>query len=116
MYYFLFFVLGLVVAFGIWKVMQKVQGNNLSVPPEAGHLPSAGEKGALMNAEQIKQHQENLAKIVSELQGKGQATNMDIQKLLGVTDTTVVRYMNELEKDGKVEQVGKTPARPCIIS
>ena len=37
---------------------------------------------------------------------RGRMTNNDIEKLLGVSDATVTRYMEELEREGKVRQVG----------
>ncbi|MBU1092326.1 winged helix-turn-helix transcriptional regulator, partial [Patescibacteria group bacterium] len=33
-------------------------------------------------------------------------TNEDVQNLLGVSDATATRYMDELEKEGLVRQVG----------
>ena len=35
-------------------------------------------------------------------------TNNDIEKLLGVSNATAERYLNELEKEGKIRQVGTT--------
>ncbi|MEX2008393.1 MAG: HTH domain-containing protein [Candidatus Spechtbacterales bacterium] len=40
-------------------------------------------------------------------QGKGVLSNAEIRSALGVSGRTVVRYMDELEAEGKVEQVGK---------
>jgi Fic family protein len=37
-----------------------------------------------------------------------EATNNDIEKLLGVSDATATRYLDELEKEGLIKQVGKT--------
>ena len=41
--------------------------------------------------------------------GSGQAelSNAEIRKALGVSSRTAVRYLDELEREGKVEQVGK---------
>lgn len=36
------------------------------------------------------------------------AANNDIENLLGVSDATATRYLDELEKEGKIRQVGKT--------
>ncbi len=36
----------------------------------------------------------------------GRVTNNDIEKLLGVGDSTATRYLDELEKEGKIHQVG----------
>ncbi len=46
--------------------------------------------------------------IIAAFAGKGQLTNDEVQKLLGVSDATATRYMDELEKEGKVKQVGPT--------
>ncbi len=36
----------------------------------------------------------------------GGVSNNDIEKLLGVSDSTATRYLDELEKEGKIHQVG----------
>ncbi|MBU2530749.1 MAG: HTH domain-containing protein [Elusimicrobia bacterium] len=46
-------------------------------------------------------------KIVGLLEQKGEAGNEEIRKFLGVSSRTVVRYLDELEKEGRAEQVGK---------
>jgi Fic family protein len=38
----------------------------------------------------------------------GKITNNDIEKLLGVSDATATRYLDELEKEGLIKQVGIT--------
>jgi Fic family protein len=38
----------------------------------------------------------------------GKITNNDIEKLLGISDATATRYLDELEKEGLIRQVGKT--------
>ncbi len=57
---------------------------------------------------QQKEKQENKEKILQELQNKQKITNNDIEKLLNVSDATATRYLNELEKENKIEQIGKT--------
>ena len=57
--------------------------------------------------------QGNMEKIMSlfaRSTSSGQAaelSNFEIRKALGVSSRTAVRYMDELEKEGRVEQVGK---------
>lgn len=46
-------------------------------------------------------------KALAFIQEKGEAGNEEIRQALGVSSRTVVRYLDELERDGKVEQVGK---------
>ena len=38
---------------------------------------------------------------------KPELSNYEIRKALGVSSRTAVRYLDELERDGKIEQVGK---------
>ncbi len=52
--------------------------------------------------------EENKQKILEFLKQKGKADNTDIRELLGIADRTAVDYMDELEKEGKVKQVGET--------
>lgn len=39
---------------------------------------------------------------------KGELANSDIREALGISERSVVRYLDELEREGKVEQVGST--------
>ena len=55
-----------------------------------------------------KQKEEGKAQILEELQEKEKITNNDIEKLLGVSDATATNYLQELENENKIEQVGKT--------
>ncbi|MEK7227411.1 MAG: winged helix-turn-helix transcriptional regulator [Patescibacteria group bacterium] len=53
-------------------------------------------------------NRERNEKIMELFEGKDSINNDDIQKLLGVSDASATRYLDELEKEGKVKQVGKT--------
>ncbi|MBI2013583.1 MAG: winged helix-turn-helix transcriptional regulator [Candidatus Colwellbacteria bacterium] len=48
----------------------------------------------------------NKEKILKLLTNKEMVSNSDIREALGIASRTVVRYMDELEKEDKVEQVG----------
>ena len=48
-----------------------------------------------------------LEKILEALNTKGKITNDEVEKLLHVSDATATRYLSALEKDGKIQQVGK---------
>ncbi|MBI2064642.1 MAG: winged helix-turn-helix transcriptional regulator [Candidatus Yanofskybacteria bacterium] len=50
----------------------------------------------------------NREKVLALLRGKGELSNSEIREALGVVRRSVARYMTELEKERKVEQVGKT--------
>ncbi|MEI6420400.1 MAG: DeoR family transcriptional regulator [bacterium] len=49
-----------------------------------------------------------LDKIMELVNKKGKVSNNDITNLLRVSDATATRYLNTLEKEGKVKQDGKT--------
>ncbi len=68
----------------------------------------ARREGDGLFAKQVKEKAENLEKILEFLRENEKVTNNDIEKLLGVSDATATRYMNELEKERKVRQIGKT--------
>lgn len=52
--------------------------------------------------------QDNKEKIIAMLREKGELSNSDIREALGVSPRTVVSYMDELEREGKVGQTDKT--------
>ena len=57
----------------------------------------------------IQQRKEKkLEKILSLFATKDKIANDEVEKLLHVSDATATRYLSELEKQGKVKQVGKT--------
>ena len=46
-------------------------------------------------------------KALAMIQERDEVSNSEIRKALGVSSRTAVRYLDELEKERKVEQVGK---------
>jgi len=48
----------------------------------------------------------NKQKLLEFLKTRSPASNEDIRQALGVSSRSVVRYLDELEREGKVEQVG----------
>jgi len=87
-------------------------------------LPSAqqahSERDLLVKARatiQDRKHKK-LEKILEALDGKGpttlklrragKITNDEVEKLLHVSDATATRYLSQLEKEGKIKQIGKT--------
>jgi len=57
---------------------------------------------------QAKKKVDNKNKILEFIREREKVANNDIEKLLGVSDATATRYMNELENEQKVRQIGKT--------
>ncbi len=64
--------------------------------------------GGGLLAKQAKKKSGNKKKILEFLRENEKMANNDIEKLLDVSDATATRYMNELEKEQKVRQIGKT--------
>lgn len=87
------FLLGLVLGgVAVWLVLRK---------------PTVKQGGALegFNKERNEKEEQNKQKILSAQDSQGQITNDDVQKLLGVSDSTATRYLDELEQEGKLKQV-----------
>lgn len=67
----------------------------------------ARRKGSGLITEQGKKKTENKQKILDFLQKNGRIQNNDVEKLAGVSNATAERYLDELEKAGKITQHGK---------
>lgn len=70
-----------------------------------------GKRSALTGTRAIndKRHREKEAakeRILSMLRDKNEVTNDDVESFLDISDATATRYLEELEKDGKIIQVG----------
>ena len=57
-------------------------------------------------AKQMGQKAENKQKILAFVQEHGKIQNNDVEKLAGVSNATAERYLDELEKEGKLTQHG----------
>ena len=58
-------------------------------------------------AEQTAEKAENKQKILTFVQEHGKIQNNDVEKLAGVSNATAERYLDELEKEGKLTQHGE---------
>lgn len=59
----------------------------------------------LIRAEQKEKAKAMILKILAK---KKKITNDDVENLLGISNTSAWRYLDELEKEGKIKQVGRT--------
>jgi predicted HTH transcriptional regulator len=57
-------------------------------------------------AKQMEQKSQNKQKILEFVQQNGKIQNNDVEKLVGVSNATAERYLDELEKEGKLTQHG----------
>jgi len=55
---------------------------------------------------QAREQKENQKKVREYFKTQSRATNDDIQRILGVSDATATRYLEALEKEGLIRQVG----------
>lgn len=56
----------------------------------------------------IEKKEENKKRILELFESKSKITNNEVENLLGVSDSTVGRYLDELEEERKIKQVGET--------
>ena len=54
------------------------------------------------------QKTEGKERILEALGKNNKITNNDVEKLLNVSDATATNYLQELEDEGKIKQIGKT--------
>jgi len=52
--------------------------------------------------------EENLRKVREYAAGREEVTNNEIEKLLNISDATATRYLDELEREGVLKQIGRT--------
>lgn len=57
---------------------------------------------------QSEEKEDNKRRILGILETQTPLTNNHIEQLLGISDATATRYLDELEKESKIRQVGKT--------
>lgn len=68
------------------------------------YMARRGKRGLISG--QMEQKSENKQKILAFVQEHGKIQNNDVEKLAGVSNATAERYLDELEKEGKLTQHG----------
>lgn len=86
------------IIFLIIGVVGIVVGYYFAVRRKARKLGAVGRRQAERDA--------NIDKLKDYLNGKEKVTNDEVEKFLGVSDSTATRYMDELESEGFAEQIG----------
>jgi len=71
-----------------------------------GYFLASRKRAKSFNEAQSEDKESNKRKILENSGGK--FINADVENLLSVSDATATRYLDELEKDGKIKQVGRT--------
>ena len=105
---FLTFLSGAVVGYFVGKRQPTKaapfgKGDTTAPEPRKG-----GEEKEPLIDRQAREKEAHKASILELLKTTTPLTNTNIEQMLGVSDATATRYLEELEKEGKVRQVGKT--------
>lgn len=79
-------------------------------PVQTSQVWPSGFSGLLAraNAALFSRRQKKLEKIMELVRQKGKIKNEEVCKLLRVSRTSAFRYLNDLERQGKLKQIGKT--------
>ncbi len=103
---FLIFIFGVVAGgVGMWLVFKfKTQTQHPYKPENIGVL----DKETGLIERQSAEKERNKEAILGLLETQGSLTNNHIEQMLGISDATATRYLEELEKEGLVRQVGNT--------
>lgn len=78
------------------------------VPQWKGGIYGATSKMAEAMQERTEEKESRKQKIMDLISQNGRVANDEVEKMLGVSNASVERYLDELEKEGKARQVGKT--------
>lgn len=105
------------LGFWVWKLYQDKRQNESEIKALEKEKNEYEELGkGLTEYQQKLQEKKEQAKVkimdmftLRQTQGKeGKISNKEMASALGVSRATVARYFNELEAEGKAEQVGKS--------
>lgn len=99
----LIFIFGTVVGgLAVWIFLSLIRTNK-RVDDDVARNKAPG-----LIESQAKEKEENKKRILGILETQSPLTNNHIEQLLGISDATATRYLEELEKEGHVRQIGKT--------
>lgn len=82
---------GIIIGFGFAMVMRTKTDKDMQF---VGHL--------------MEKKQGRLQRLLEHFEKNSRVTNDDVEGLLGVSNTTAYRYLEELQRKGKIRQVGRT--------
>ncbi len=84
------------VAIGYWLAKRNRDSHKSTTPPTNG----------VLNPEQVEQKRQNMEKIMNSFGPDDEITNNKVEQLLGISNASAERYLDELEKQGKLQQIG----------
>ncbi len=110
---FLIFIFGAITGgLAVWITTSLIRANK-RIDTDAAHekellTPLESKPLTGLVEKQAKEKEENKRRILGILETQTPLTNNHVEQLLGISDATATRYLDELEKEGRVRQVGKT--------
>ncbi len=93
----LLFIIGAILGFAVGYWMKK---------------PS-GQKAEVLSDKNAKEHAAEMEQAITFLSGKEEVTNDELEHHLNVSDTSIGRYLDELEQTGYLQQIGTTGRSVC---
>ena len=90
-------IAAMIAVFWAWRRLNKTEK-----PIQSAELESAN----FNPNPNVEVKRENLTKLEDLISRQDRTTNDEVQSLLNVSDATAERYLNELEKQGKIRQIG----------
>ena len=103
----LMFGLGVVVGgVAVWFFARKTNRQHPYILENVRMSAKAKTSGLI--EKQAEEKRRNKEAILGLLETQGKLNNSHIEQMLGISDATATRYLDELEKESKVRQVGVT--------
>lgn len=94
---------GALIGWGI-KNRKAINGDDCCAPQNQNNDIQKDQRGIVKD--EVGKKEENLQKIREFMATKDRITNNDVEQLVWVSDATAERYLNQLEKEGIIKQVG----------
>lgn len=98
-----YFLIGLGVGYIIFKFVSWLFSSRIDT--EA--IKEEAKKEPLME-KQAREKVNNLRMVLEMFNSREKVVNDDVEKALSVSDATATNYLEELEREGKIKQVGTT--------
>lgn len=106
MIYIAVFIIGVLVGGGVAMfLLIPVVLKSWEGPHSSRKGKTSGIKAHTEKQQEIKEKRKK--EILGLLQKQETVTNDDVERLLNVSDATVTNYLQELEEEGRVEQIGQ---------
>ncbi len=112
-YYVILVLVLVIVAMGIWvwRLLKDKKENEkeiLALEKEKDELAEFGNGLEEYNKKMQEKKERAKEKIMKLFEGKEKISRREVVKALNASKNTAIRYLDDLESEGKVKQIGKT--------